>query len=163
MVLVVTGREDRSAAHRHALRHPVHHCVHHLVDAGIAGHRRAVAVIGGLRETDVVDLAAEVRGQPIIPSRSHIRLASHATNDGARILRRGYSFRDGLDSSGEADAGLFFICYQRDPRSQFVRIQERLAEQDALSLYLIHTGSAIFACPPGAREGDWVGRGLFES
>lgn len=121
------------------------------------------APLGGVHETDVVNLEAEVRGQPIIPVQSHIRLASHAANGGARILRRGYSFVDGLDSTGEADAGLFFICYQRDPRSQFVRIQEQLAQQDALNLYLIHTGSAVFACPPGAREGDWVGRELFES
>ena len=119
------------------------------------------APLGGVHETDAVDLDAQQDGAPVIPPQSHIRLASHATNDGARILRRGYSFLDGLDANGESDAGLFFICYQRDPRKQFVPIQSRLAEQDALNLYLIHTGSAVFACPPGAAEGDWVGRALF--
>jgi deferrochelatase/peroxidase EfeB len=119
------------------------------------------APLGGVHETDAVDLDAQQDGAPVIPPQSHIRLASHATNDGARILRRGYSFLDGLDANGESDAGLFFICYQRDPRTQFVPIQSRLAEQDALNLYLIHTGSAVFACPRGAEERDWVGRALF--
>ncbi len=129
----------------------------------VGRHKVSGAPLGGVHETDAVDLNATENGQLIIPAQSHIRLASHATNSGARMLRRGYSFLDGLDPAGEADAGLFFICYQRDPRSQFVRIQEQLAEQDALNLYLIHTGSAVFACPPGAREGDWIGRSLFES
>ncbi len=120
------------------------------------------APIGGVRETDAVNLDARQAGVLLIPPQSHIRLASHVTNDGARILRRGYSFLDGLDTNGESDAGLFFICYQRDPRTQFVPIQSRLAQQDALNLYLIHTGSAVFACPPGAASDDWVGRALLE-
>ena len=134
-----------------------------IQEARVGRQKLSGAPLGGVHETDVVDLQAQARGEPLIPLRSHIRLASHATNDGARILRRGYSFLDGLNPNGEADAGLFFICYQRDPESQFVRIQSRLAEQDGLNLYLIHTGSAIFACPPGARNGDWVGSALFES
>ncbi len=32
------------------------------------------------------------------------------------LLRRGYSFADGVDpTTGELDAGLFFICFQKDP------------------------------------------------
>ena len=39
------------------------------------------------------------------------------TNGGVAILRRGYSFTDGLDDRlGQLDAGLFFIAFQRDPR-----------------------------------------------
>ena len=38
-----------------------------------------------------------------------------------RILRRGYSFTDGIDpATGQLDAGLFFIAFQRDPHAQFV-------------------------------------------
>ena len=50
-----------------------------------------------------------------------------------------------------------FAAFQRDPRRQFVPIQHRLAEHDLLGEYLIHTGSAIFAVPPGCRAGGYVG------
>ena len=83
--------------------------------------------------------------------------------DEERILRRGYSFTDGFDAErGQLDAGLFFICFQRDPRKQFVPLQQRLAANDRLNEYIRHTGSALFACPPGARERGYVGEGLFE-
>ena len=77
------------------------------------------------------------------------------------ILRRGYSFSDGLDpSTGELDVGLFFLCFQRDPRTQFVPVQRRLASSDALSRYVVHTSSALFACPPGLGGGDDWGTAL---
>ena len=42
---------------------------------------------------------------------AHIRLASHVTNAGVRVLRRGYSYTDGIDPvTGELDAGLFFVA-----------------------------------------------------
>jgi hypothetical protein len=40
-----------------------------------------------------------------------------------------------------------------------VPLQTSLAQHDALNDYISHTGSAIFACPPGAR-GGYVGEGL---
>ena len=68
----------------------------------------------------------------VIPANAHIRLAAPSTNAGIRILRRGYSFSDGVTvATGELDAGLFFIAYQRDPRHQFVPLQQRLAANDA--------------------------------
>ena len=91
-------------------------------------------------------------GQPLIPADAHVRLASAQVNDGERILRRGYSFTDGVDESlGELEAGLFFICFQRDPERQFVAIQRRLGAHDALNEYIKHVGSAVFAVPPGAQ------------
>ena len=57
-------------------------------------------------------------------------------------------------------AGLFFVCFQKDPGTQFVPIQLRLASQDALATYLVHTGSGIFACPPGTAPGQPWGHGL---
>ena len=121
------------------------------------------APLSGDREFDPVDLDATVQGRLVIPENAHIRVASPQQNGGARILRRGYSFSDRIDGAGEIDAGLFFICFQRDPRSQFIAIQRQLAKSDALNLYLVHTGSAIFACPPGAAaDGDWIARALFE-
>jgi len=96
------------------------------------------------------------------PRDSHVRLSSPRSNDGLRILRRGYSFSEPVaPGSGEIDAGLFFIAFQRDPERQFVPIQRRLAGSDALSRPLLHTGSAVFACPPGTQPGGFVGEGLF--
>jgi deferrochelatase/peroxidase EfeB len=63
--------------------------------------------------------------------------------------------------SGQIDAGLFFICFQRDPERQFIPIQRRLAASDALNHHTLHTASAIFACPPGCKPGGFVGEGLF--
>jgi deferrochelatase/peroxidase EfeB len=119
------------------------------------------APLSGTNEFDPLDLTAlDPSGRPLIPADSHVRLASAAVNGGAQLLRRGYSYYEGIDQFGELDAGLFFICYQRDPRRQFVPIQRRLASSDALNQYVRHVGSAVFACPPGASRGGWVGRGL---
>jgi len=93
---------------------------------------------------------------------SHVRLAHPKQNKGAVILRRGYNFVEGNDDLGRLNAGLFFLAFQRDPRTQFVRIQESLAGHDAMNEYTRHIGSAIFAVPPGARKGDYVGATLFE-
>lgn len=129
----------------------------------VGRYKLSGAPLGAVNERDSADLNATSSGRPVIPANAHIRLASHTMNGGARILRRGYSFADGTDELGTIDAGLFFICYQRDPRTQFIPIQAQLAAQDALNLYLVPTGSAIFACPAGVQAGDWIGRGLFET
>lgn len=93
---------------------------------------------------------------------AHVRLAHPDTNDGATILRRGYSFTDGTDGLGRLDAGLFFLAYQRDVRKGFVQIQRRLSKNDSLNEYIQHVGSAVFAVPPGVRDkDDWWGRTLF--
>ena len=120
------------------------------------------APLGGQHEYDPVDLAAlAADGTFVVPYDAHIRVASADTNHGAAILRRGYSFADGVDpTSGELDAGLFFICFQKDPASQFVPVQQRLALQDALTRFVLHTGSGIFACPPGVSPGKSWGQGL---
>ena len=130
--------------------------------ARIGRDKLSGAPLGGLREADPADLGATAGGQAVIASDAHIRLASDSTNGGARILRRSYSFADGVDENGGLDAGLFFACFQRDPASQFVAIQRRLADHDALNRYIVHTGSALFACPPGVRPGGWIGQGLFD-
>ncbi|MGW1724620.1 iron uptake transporter deferrochelatase/peroxidase subunit [Streptomyces sp. NPDC002306] len=93
---------------------------------------------------------------------AHVRLAHPDSNDGATILRRGYSFTDGTDGLGRLDAGLFFLAYQRDVRKGFIPLQRRLSASDALNEYIQHVGSALFAVPPGVRDtDDWWGRTLF--
>ena len=121
------------------------------------------APLTGTREFDTVDLAPPRARQAVIDMASHIRLASHGAHGGQKILRRGYSFTDGTDpSSGALDAGLFFICFNRDPATQFVPIQAKLARSDLMNEYVVHTGGGLFAVPPGVREvGDWFGKGLF--
>ncbi|MDQ1598184.1 MAG: deferrochelatase/peroxidase EfeB, partial [Microbacteriaceae bacterium] len=98
-----------------------------------------------------------------IDADAHVRLAHPTHNHGAVLLRRGYNFVDGNDDLGQLNAGLFFIAFQRDPRTQFVAIQLRLAGNDAMNEYIQHVGSGIFAVPPGARRGSYVGAGLFET
>jgi deferrochelatase/peroxidase EfeB len=118
------------------------------------GRRKASgAPFGREDEFDPVSLSR-------MPVDAHIRLAAPSENGDRRILRRGYSFTDGMDAElGQLDAGLFFISYQNDPAS-FVELQRRLAASDALNEYIKHTGSALFACPPGARPGGYVGETL---
>ena len=96
---------------------------------------------------------------PAIDSHSHVRLAHPDFHRGARILRRGYNFVDGNDDLGQLSAGLFFLSYQRRP-DQFIGIQRALAT-DLMSEYLVHVGSAVFAVPPGPKQGSYVGSGLF--
>jgi deferrochelatase/peroxidase EfeB len=100
-------------------------------------------------------------GAPVIPANAHVRLAAAQENEGVRILRRGYSFTDGVDQSlGELEAGLFFIAFQRDPEKQFVELQRKLGVHDALNEYIKHVGSGLFAIPRGAKPGGYVGEGL---
>ena len=119
------------------------------------------APLGGSEEFEKLPLSEARGGKPLIPEDAHVRLASASASGGERILRRGYSFTDGVDESlGELEAGLFFICFQRDPEKQFVALQRRLGSLDALNEYIKHVGSAVFAVPPGARPGGYVGEAL---
>ena len=125
-------------------------------------HKLSGAPLGGVHEHDPVNLQLRSHGAEVIPATAHIRLAGPVANEGERILRRGYSYVDGLSgTSGAPAGGLLFICYQRDPRKQFIPIQRRLAAYDALNQHITHVGSAIFACPPGVQPGGFVGDGLF--
>jgi len=123
-------------------------------------HKLSGAPLGQRHEHDPIDLTAISHGHLAISRLAHIRLASPAENNGERILRRGYHYSEGLDA-GAAAAGQLFICFQRDPRAQFIPMQTRLALNDLLNEHTMHIGSAIFACPPGAGGGSFVGEGLF--
>ncbi|QKW63628.1 deferrochelatase/peroxidase EfeB [Streptomyces sp. NA03103] len=107
---------------------------------------------------------AKERDEPFLKAMkpdAHVRLAHPDSNGGATLLRRGYSFTDGTDGLGRLDAGLFFLAYQRDVRTGFIRVQRNLAT-DALNEYIQHVGSAVFAVPPGVRDADdWWGSTLF--
>ncbi len=100
------------------------------------------------------------QGNLVIPNNAHIRLASHEENGGTRLLRRGYSFTDGIDPvRGTLLGGLFFIAFMKRP-AQFIALQQKLGAHDALNEYISHIGSGIFATPPGLRKGQYWGDDL---
>ena len=136
-------------------------------------HKASGAALGKLKEFDPIDLdAVDGEGNLVIPENSHVRLGAPAMNDGAQILRRSYSYDNGLSfvaerwppwrQGMELDAGLLFVCFQRDPRTGFVKIFEKMAKFDMMNQFATHIGSGLFACPPGAMKGEYIGQRLFE-
>jgi deferrochelatase/peroxidase EfeB len=120
------------------------------------------AAPGKAGEFDEPDLVISGNdGRPLLGDDAHIRLASAHTHGGVKILRRGYNFVDGADGSGHLDAGLFFAAFMRDPHKQFVPIQRALADSDRMMEYIEHSGSGVFAVPPGVRRGGYWGDTLF--
>jgi deferrochelatase/peroxidase EfeB len=68
-----------------------------------------------------------------------------------------------VEALGALDAGLVFVAFVRDPRRQYAPVQRRLAEDDPLSAYAVHTASAVFAVPPAARPGGFVADALLDA
>jgi deferrochelatase/peroxidase EfeB len=135
-------------------------------------HKNSGAPLGLKGEFEPLGLDRTDKDEnPIIPENAHVRLANSASNQGAEILRRGYSYNDGVNFTAERwppwrqgmeyDAGLFFLCYQRDPRTGFVRIFENMAKFDMLNQFVTHVGGGLFACPGGMPEGEFIGQRLF--
>ncbi len=130
---------------------------------------RRIQIALGLWDASGLDTQEEAIGRhkvsgtrlTLMPSFAHILLASPRLNGEQQILRRGYSYTTGIDPTTDTTAaGVMFLVYQRDPRKQFIPIQESIAGNDGLSTYITHIGSAIFACPPGVRRGGYVGEAL---
>ncbi|MFH8404513.1 iron uptake transporter deferrochelatase/peroxidase subunit [Streptomyces sp. NPDC018019] len=101
-------------------------------------------------------------GLPVIPADAHARIAAPESNQGAAMLRRPFSFHDGFRDDGAPDAGLLFVCWQADPLRSFIPIQRKLDRGDALSPFLRHEASGLFAVPPAAVAGGYVGQPLLE-
>ncbi|MFE0186971.1 iron uptake transporter deferrochelatase/peroxidase subunit [Streptomyces sp. NPDC058989] len=121
------------------------------------------APLTGGSETTAMRLdATGPDGLPVIPANAHARIAAPESNQGAAMLRRPFSFHDGYREDGAPDAGLLFICWQADPLRAFTQIQRKLDRGDALSPFLRHEASGLFAVPPAAEAGDYVGRPLLE-
>ena len=59
--------------------------------------------------------------------------------------------------TGQLDAGLFFIAYQKDP-AQFIALQRKLGVDDALNEYIKHTGSGLVRVSAGGPAGRQLGR-----
>ncbi|MGK8558965.1 Dyp-type peroxidase [Nocardia gipuzkoensis] len=147
----------------------------------IIGRRRDDgAPLGGRTEFDPIDLdARSTNGDLEIPADAHVRLVH-----GIPMLRRGYNYDYGVLLAGasqptpshdhpagtdpnhthgghnQLDAGLLFAAYMNNPPSQFIRAQRALAATDRLNGLIQHTGSAIFAIPPGAAPGEPIAAAL---
>ena len=135
-------------------------------------HKYSGAPLGLKHEKEPLRLEREdADGNPVIPENAHVRLANAASNGTKEMLRRGYSYNDGVNFTAERwppwrqgmeyDAGLFFLSYQRDPRTGFVAIFEKMAKFDMLNQYVTHVGGGLFACPGGIGPGEFIGQGLF--
>jgi len=131
----------------------------------VIGRRKADgAPLSGGTETTAMDLdKAGPDGELLIPDNAHARISSPERNSGAAMLRRPFSYHDGISPDGTPDAGLLFICWQADPLRGFVPVQRKLDRGDALSPFLRHEASGLFAVPGGASAGEYVGQRLLES
>lgn len=126
--------------------------------------KREGAPLSGGAEFDEPDFDLQGSAGPLIAGDSHVALAHPSRNSGVRMLRRGFNYTDGSDGLGRLDAGLFFIAYVVDPRTHYVPMQMAMAKNDLLVEYLKHTGSGLFAVPPGVTGPDgYLGQQLFES
>ncbi|MER5520167.1 iron uptake transporter deferrochelatase/peroxidase subunit [Streptomyces sp. NPDC002763] len=121
------------------------------------------APLSGGTETTAMDLEkARADGEYVVPINAHARITRPDQNGGAAILRRPFSYHDGIDADGTPDAGLLFVCWQADPLRGFVPLQRKLDRGDALSQYIRHEASGLFAVPGGAADGEYVGQRLLE-
>ncbi|MCX5398204.1 iron uptake transporter deferrochelatase/peroxidase subunit [Streptomyces sp. NBC_00102] len=131
----------------------------------VIGRRKDTgAPLSGGAESTAMDLdKLGADGKPMIPSNAHARISSPEKNGGAAMLRRPFSYHDGIDPDGTPDAGLLFVCWQADPFRGFVPVQRKLDRGDALSPFIRHESSGVYAVPGGAADGEYVGQRLLES
>jgi dye decolorizing peroxidase len=130
----------------------------------VIGRRKSDgAPLTGGTETTGMDLEkTDAKGDLVVPLNAHARITRPDQNGGAAMLRRPFSYHDGFDTNGVPDAGLLFICWQADPLRGFVTVQRKLDRGDALSTFIRHEASGLFAVPGGAAEGEYVGQRLLE-
>ncbi|WP_431990536.1 iron uptake transporter deferrochelatase/peroxidase subunit [Streptomyces albogriseolus] len=131
---------------------------------GVIGRRKTDgAPLSGGDETTEMDLEkTDAKGNLVVPFNAHARITRPDQNGGAAMLRRPFSYHDGIDADGTPDAGLLFVCWQADPLRGFVPVQRKLDRGDALTPFVRHEASGLFAVPGGAAEGEYVGQALLE-
>lgn len=97
-------------------------------------------------------------GLPVISSVAHARRA-HVADAALRIVRLAYNYEEAAAPGSDAlsSAGLLFGAFQADVNRQFVPIQRALDEADLLNVWTTPVGSAVFAIPPGCRDGGFLG------
>ncbi|MEU9499128.1 iron uptake transporter deferrochelatase/peroxidase subunit [Streptomyces sp. NPDC048196] len=130
----------------------------------VIGRRKdnGAPLTGGSETTPMKLDATGADGLPVIPANAHARVAAPESNQGAAMLRRPFSYHDGFREDGAPDAGLLFVCWQADPLRAFTQVQRKLDRGDALSPFLRHEASGLYAVPPAAAPGGYVGQPLLE-
>ncbi|TWD83886.1 dye decolorizing peroxidase [Kribbella amoyensis] len=117
------------------------------------------APLTGTAEHDDLDLdARDADGRLVIAGNAHSRLSHPSENDGRRIFRKGLNYV--RDTGAVRESGLVFLSYQADVSGQFLPLLARLDAADALNEWTTTIGSAVFAIPPGFREGGWLAESL---
>ncbi|GAA4716392.1 Dyp-type peroxidase [Isoptericola chiayiensis] len=117
----------------------------------------------GTAEHDEPDLEAKgPNGLDVINPIAHIRRA-RTENAAERFLRRAYNYDDAPGPGELSASGLVFVTFQADVDRQFVPVQRKLDEADLLNIWTTPIGSAVFAVPPGARDGEYLGQALLEA
>ena len=131
----------------------------------IGRHRRSGAPISERDEAAPLDLDAEgPDGRPVTDPRSHVAVAHRASGDRG-LYRRSYNLAAGIPqveevlgrSAPAGSGGLLFLAFCRDPRLQFVPVQQALAANDLLGAYMRTVGSEVVAVLPGLVGGaSWA-------
>lgn len=121
------------------------------------------APLTGADEKDALDLAAVRDGRLVIARDAHSRRSHPDENGGRRIVRRGLNYTHDavVDGQFTTTSGLIFMSFQADIANQFVPIQKKLDDLDALNEWTTAIGSAVFALPGGFAKDSWLGEKLF--
>ncbi|SDK80270.1 iron uptake transporter deferrochelatase/peroxidase subunit [Streptomyces indicus] len=130
----------------------------------VIGRRKSdgAPLTGGTETTEPELDKVGADGKVVIPLDAHARISRPDQNGGAAMLRRPFSYHDGIAADGTPDAGLLFICWQADPLRGFIPVQRKLDRGDALSAFIRHESSGLYAVPGGPGEGEYVGQRLLE-
>ncbi|MEY4039475.1 MAG: hypothetical protein RLZZ52_343 [Actinomycetota bacterium] len=118
------------------------------------------APLTGTHEFDTPDLnAKDEKGLHVIPTFAHLRRAKTG-NDHEKFLRRPFNYDEGIHPDGSSNVGLLFAAYMANIETQYIPVQQRLADLDLLNTWTTPIGSAVFAIPPGCQPGGYIGEGL---
>ena len=122
---------------------------------------------GGSSESDLADISVtDEFGLPKIDPKSHMALSMPPEDHPEQKLRRrAYNYMEPPVPGSEqlSNAGLMFICFQKDPLAQFVPIQMRLDASDRLNEWITHIGSSVFAIVPGTTPDTYWAQSLLEA
>lgn len=134
-------------------------------EASIGRDLATGAPLTGGAELDDVDLGATTGdGDPVIALDAHARVSHPTQNNGRKMLRRGlnYTHTDWVDGAAVDTSGLIFSAFQASIADQFIPVQRKLDQSDALNEWTTAIGSAVFAIPPGFTEDGYLAQGLLE-